>query len=340
MKPRNNDPNRRDSMYHPESRLVGYMIVLLIFLATGAVFSEYPGSGMPQEEASLIKSKVKQVFVPVSVFGKDGQPVTGLTRNDFRIFEKGSEKEVINFFTGEVPVNLLFLVDTSSSSTAEMPGVKAAMRRLFREMTKDDRVSVVDFNFQVRAALPWTADPVLFEKSLDLLKTGGGTSWYDALNHVCKIVLPAAPGRKVVITLTDGCDVRSQSNFKSVLQMACSQNVQFFIVSKVKEIPAYAEYCRKEQNLIISDYEIRELVSKCTSELTQLAEKTGGQYVESFNLDELAGLYSRFLSQIRQEYCLSYMPAPAGPAPEFRTIEVKVKHPSVRLRYRQGYFNQ
>src|ERR1700730_2704358 len=67
------------------------------------------------QDRSTFRADVSQVHVDAEVLGKDGRIVTGLSKNDFRVFDEGQEQEVIGFAAEEQPLDLILLFDISGS---------------------------------------------------------------------------------------------------------------------------------------------------------------------------------------------------------------------------------
>ncbi len=69
----------------------------------------------PGAQRSLFRSSVDLVQVWVTVTDAEGRLVTGLTRDDFAIFEDGLQQPISHFSDERVPVSVGMLVDASDS---------------------------------------------------------------------------------------------------------------------------------------------------------------------------------------------------------------------------------
>lgn len=71
-------------------------MAVVLFLAV-ALYAQQ-GSGAPAENApTVFRTTVRRVIVDVVVTGKDGKPVSGLTRQDFSVFEDSAPQQVLSF---------------------------------------------------------------------------------------------------------------------------------------------------------------------------------------------------------------------------------------------------
>ena len=66
-------------------------------------------------QSPTFKSSVAMVPLTVTVTDTTGKHVTGLTGNDFTVFEDGVEQPLSFFACDEVPVDVALVVDTSGS---------------------------------------------------------------------------------------------------------------------------------------------------------------------------------------------------------------------------------
>ena len=86
----------------------------------------------PLQAQSVFRSGVDLVHVAVTVVGEDGQPVSGLTADDFVIEEEGGQQGITYFSRGlesdleTMPLHLGVLFDTSGSMDREARFAKTA----------------------------------------------------------------------------------------------------------------------------------------------------------------------------------------------------------------------
>ena len=73
----------------------------------------------------MIKVETSLVTIPVSVYERSGVYVSGLRRNDFKIFENGKEQEIAYFGTVEQPFSVILLIDVSGSTDNKIKWIQA-----------------------------------------------------------------------------------------------------------------------------------------------------------------------------------------------------------------------
>ncbi len=157
-----------------------------------------------QDDASLFFDTVDVniVNVEVVVTDKDGKPATGLTRDDFEVYEDGKQVEVANFFavegrrvvagpaeiTGTGPaapeqaptpatsrLNLVVFVDNFNMRPENRNLIFNNLRQyLQQQMDPRDRVMLVSLNDSVEIAQSFTNDPAMLLETLSSLEKQTG----------------------------------------------------------------------------------------------------------------------------------------------------------------------
>src|SRR5580704_12293589 len=106
-------------------------------LVASAVSLVLPGllTGSPSEEPSdyTIRSDVRLVLLDVSVKAREGNFVSGLSKQDFTIFENSRPQPITVFAHDDVPVTVGILVDESLSMKPKRPEVLLAAQTFIEE---------------------------------------------------------------------------------------------------------------------------------------------------------------------------------------------------------------
>lgn len=67
------------------------------------------------DQDDVISIETSEVLLPVTVRDSNGRLVTELQRKDFRVFEDGREQVLSDLALRQVPVDVVLMIDTSSS---------------------------------------------------------------------------------------------------------------------------------------------------------------------------------------------------------------------------------
>ena len=272
-----------------------------------------------------IRVGVDLVNFGVVVLDRRGAPITGLTKADFEILERGKPQEIQFFAAGEPaiapPLHLGFLLDASGSMEQDIKEVRTAAIKFLRENEHAVDMTLVDFDTEVRVTRFRSDDyPRLIER-IRMRKPGGMTAFYDAL----AVYLRGASmqdGQKVLVAYTDGGDTRSSINAGDVADLL-----------KASDVTLYALGYLQHQS---SSYR-----NMAQMELQRFSTMTGGQAFFPTSVKELDGMYEKILKEMSARYILGYTSTDARNDGSWRPVEIKLKRPdlkSVKVRTRPGYF--
>jgi Ca-activated chloride channel family protein len=306
--------------------LAGVLFALL--LSTLVRAAQFPVEQIPQ--SSVFRSGASLVALNVSVVGPDKHFVTGLDASDFVVFEDGVRQEVRFFESSAVPVDLIILLDTSSSMRHRMEMVHEAALGFINTLRQGDRAAVVAFNDGVRVIQPLTSDRAVLEAAIRSTTANGGTALNNALYVALKQFGRGARDtgdirRQALAVLSDGNDTASLVSFDDVMELAQKSGVCVYPIALTSEAEKTAESAPHFQSQ--SQYAMR-----------QLAQQTGAQAFFPATVRELSRIYSSIAEEISHQYSIAYSPTNPRFDGSFRRIVVQVtSRPDAKPRARTGY---
>lgn len=284
------------------------------------------------------------VKVPVTVLDETGRAVLGLNREDFQLFDEGTERPIRNFVLDTSPVHVAFLLDASGSVEEEQEEIKYATMRFAEHFQKGDRFSVVAFSDEIQTLQKWTDDLGDLRKSLKKLEKGYRTALYDALTTVANGTLSGVEGKRAIILLTDGLDNESRASYEKAMNTLISKDIVLYIVSRTRLIRDRVEDSDRVEfldkvmkNVLDDDRSFVEIYfrEKETS-MNYLAEVNAGRVFYPEKLQALGETYLQIARELKTQYLLTFLPE-VETGPEFRQIRVECNRESVRLFHRQIY---
>ena len=175
--------------------------------------------GREREDAKLIQGAeyqseidVQLVQFQVLVTDREGNPVSGLSPEDFEIRDNGRKRTAVALHTAyDVPLILGLAIDSSDSMLPVWSRLKFIARSFLETaVTPGDRAFLVDFDDSIRLAQPLTGDRQLLADRLDYLVPMGGTALNDGLLFSL-LQYRSEPGRRALVVITDGADQHSRS---------------------------------------------------------------------------------------------------------------------------------
>ena len=283
----------------------------------------------PLQAQPVFRSGVDLVHVAVTVVGEDGQPVSGLTADDFVIEEEGGQQGITYFSRGlesdleTMPLHLGVLFDTSGSMDREARFAKTAAIKFLRGLDFAVDMRLVSFDTEVRVSRYGQADfPRLVER-LRGQETGGMTALYDALG----VYLDGAfsqDGRKVLLLYTDGGDTRSRLRLGELLDLVRASDVTVYAIGFQTQ--------RRSAERMMERRRLEEIVGL-----------SGGRCYFPDTVRDLDEIYAQIKAELATRYSLDYVSTDHTTDGAWRRVTVKFagtrpELEGARIRARQGYF--
>jgi len=288
-----------------------------------------PGQGVPQ---IVFKSAAGLVTLNVTVQDARAHYVTGLASADFAVYEDGVKQQVRFFESTAIPVDLIVLVDRSTSMLDKRAVVREAARGLIAMLRDRDRGAVMTFSRQVAVAQPLTSDRAALSAALDTGATDGFTALHGAL-YIALREFHRAPGdadavrRQAIAVLSDGEDNASLVSFDDVLETARQAGVNVYTIRlRTGDSPIAATLSGEAEQASRADYEMK-----------ALARETGAL---SFfpNTTQLRAVYAAIGDEIASQYSIAYEPTTPLSNGGFRHVAVQVVgNAELHARTRSGY---
>lgn len=194
---------------------------------------QQPAPQQPQEpQAFKFRTGVELVNVNATVTDPGGRFVSGLTKEDFRVFDDETLQSVTHFSAERVPVSLGILLDTSGSMSGEkIDAARAALER-FLDLLNDPQDEAFLYRFDNRPQLVhgWTHDMRSISDSLAMVVPHGSTAMYDAIVEAMEVLQQAHNRKKAIVIISDGNDTNSRSDVFTVKQMIRESEVLVYAV--------------------------------------------------------------------------------------------------------------
>jgi Ca-activated chloride channel family protein len=312
------------------------------------IYKPKPTPTPAPEELEVVRVTSNLIVVPVSVTDANGQPILGLSANDFRIEENGRAQQIAQLGDPEqVPLDIALLIDVSASVEARFSfEQKAAADFLRRVLKPGDRATVFAIDETARLIQPLSNADVASRQLMTLTASKGYTAFFDTVLAAEKYLdQNSSQGRRrVVVALSDGDDTAR------IAELYSRGNNQFSDVqNQVRFIErAQADVLKEVQRAEVTFYSINPSgrtmhlnvrIARSQAGMERLASATGGAAFVPANEGDLNAIFSRVASEIRSQYLLQYYSDNKAGGAAFRRIAVtSPTHPDLRVRAREGYF--
>jgi len=322
-----------------------------------------PASEGSRDELFRLTTNVNFVLVPVTVKDTSDHLVEGLLKNDFSIYEDGAPQQISFFTSDPFPLSAAVVFDLALPDIT-VRKVDQTLSALAGAFSQFDEIALFAYGSTVQKVQDFSALNDQVARSLQKLKrlrgrTGGpgapgGPFSGPSINgrpvdpNVPQVqtvpkessvlndaILAAAnelgrrepTRRKILFIISDGREVGSSASYGDVLKVLLSNQISVYAVGVGgAAIPGY----RQLQKIRVPGLGYGDILPK-------YASATGGQVFNEINEQAIESAYGRVTEEARNQYTIGYTTR-ATPSSSFRSIEVRISRPGLRVYARDGYY--
>lgn len=293
-----------------------------IAMAAACLFVLFYGraeSQVPQVQAPTISVDVNLIVLNVSVIDRNGQPLNGLQREQFQVYEDGQLQGLSLFEGQDAPAVVGVLIDNSASMGAKLANTSAGANALVHLSNPSDQFFVLHFNDRLNWGLEeggFSSDPEKLTRAVNQISAIGTTAMYDALSAGIAHAETGPLDKRVLVLISDGADNASRRSLDSVVRQAQQSNVVIHTVG------LYAP----------------DSLDRDPKTLRKIADNTGGSAFFPTSIDAMTDVAQKIAADIRSEYTMGYVSTNPKRDGSFRKIRVNVQNvPGNRIHTRPGY---
>ena len=186
------------------------IVCLLLLLGSLGALAFRTKQNSPSDKDFTIRSDVRLVLLDVSVKDTSGGFVSGLTKDNFTVYDDGKPQKIVQFANQDIPVTVGIVVDESGSMRPKRAETITAAMTFITSSNPQDEVFVINFNEKVYHGLP---DTVLFTDNIKMLREAlsstppeGRTALYDAIFASLHQLDMGRRDKKTLVLISDGGD--------------------------------------------------------------------------------------------------------------------------------------
>lgn len=281
---------------------------------------QQPGEQAPQEkkpekinpnQVYTLSTESNLVNVDVLVTDKNGNPITGLGKKNFKVLDDGVPQSVTNFSTAEAPMTVTMLIEFSNKWWGYLYLALEDAYQFLNFMQPKDWVAVVDFDMQPHILQDFTHDRYQVRSALDTLRLPGfsETNLYDALSFTIDRMKNVG-GRKAIVAIVTGFDTFSKLTYGQMLKIAKGSNTPIYPVSIL-------EWVSIRYGDSIDTLQAR-------NALTSIANYSGGEaYFPRFQ-GALPDIYQQIAGQLRHQYSVGFIPTDSTKNGKYHKLKVEL----------------
>jgi Ca-activated chloride channel family protein len=302
---------RRMDVFKPSSIVVCVVIVVTVVVSVSVA---------PSAQTPTFKSRVVTVPVSVTVTDSNGRLVTGLTREDFEVFEDGVRAPITGFDDQRVPVSVGLVFDASDSMRGEgIADARGALGRFVGELLDGtDEAFVATFNHSPRTMTPWKRPPASLADALDATRPNGGTAIYDAIVAFAPMFEERSNTRAAMVVISDGADTASDRTLQQAREVMRRSDA--FVYAIAIDAP---------------DARVSTRVNPAA--LKEITGPSGGYTEVVRSAADLGPATARIADELNKQYTLAFSSSRSADG-SWHNIRVHVKKGDYLARSRRGYY--
>jgi len=304
-------------------------------------------SGQPQKQQAppapitTIAVQTNVVNVDAIVTDADGNLVTDLKRENFRLTDDGQLQQLTNFAPTEQPLTTVMLVEFSGTAYGFF-GYKSEQWAdgFLSALKPQDWVALKTFDLRTTLQADFTQDKREIDYAIRGLGFPGFSEavLFDAIYETVD-QLRDVKGKKSILVIATGYDTFSKHTLDQILRRIKETDVTIFCVGMGEEIELYKANSGGVGYL------------QAKNQLTTFARMTGGYaYFPRFT-GEMGGIFNTIATYLRSQYTLAFTPTTPQDG-HYHKINVQVvdedgnplqlvngkgKKKKAQVEYREGY---
>ncbi len=328
------------------------------------------GEPPPQEQLFTLSRQLNFVQVPVTVKDDSGHLVNGLLRPNFSVLENGVQQNIVFFTSDPFPISAALIIDVGLPNTA-LDRIKQTFGALVGAFSEFDELAVYTYGNTVRSQQDFlgafsdkTAATLSSVRKIEGLPSGpavtdnpmtagpsvNGRQFPDTGRSVSSMENRAYPEsavlndailqastdlghrdatrRRILFIISDGREKGSTASYDDVKKVLLTNNITVFAVAAdTAAMPVYDKLSR-----------IRLPRQGYGNILPKYSSATGGEVLAEFSRSAIEDAYSRLTEQARNQYTLGYYSNAPRSSLAYRSIDVRVNRPKLKVYARDGYY--
>ena len=282
-----------------ELRLLSFIFLIILPCVALSQGAPQPNQAGPY----AIRTNADLVVLQATVRDRKGAPVSGLTEENFQVYEDKVLQHIESFSHEDIPVTIGLVIDSSGSMRPKHSDVISAALAFVRSSNPEDQMFVVNFNEHVSlglpANLPFTSNAAQLETALSRSPLTGMTALYDAIAVGLEQLQKGKWDRKALIVVSDGGDNASKHNLAQVMSMVNQSSAVIYTMGIFDETD-------QDRNPHV---------------LKQLARASGGEAFFPQTLQDILPICEQIAHDIRSQYTITYVPTNKKQDGTYRAIE-------------------
>jgi VWFA-related protein len=258
-----------------------------------------PASQQPPQPQIAISVQSNIVNVDAVVTDQDGNLVTGLKKENFRILDDGQRQQVANFAPTEAPITIVMLMEFSKIYGGVFAyQAKYLSQAFLPQLKQQDWVALKTFDLKTTLVEDFTQDKQEISQAIASLyfPSFSEANLFDALLETVS-QLRDVKGKKAILVLATGFDTFSKHTLDDTLRRLKENDVTIFCVGVAEGLDLYSR----------NGGGIGYLQAK--NQLSTFARMSGGYAWFPRFEGEMPSIFNSVAQFLRSQYTLAFSPS-------------------------------
>jgi VWFA-related protein len=337
-------------------RLAG--VVTLVLLASSFAIAQGPNRGIgrniplppapepePQpldiDDRFALSIDVEVHNVDVVVTDNDGNPLTGLQKEHFKVFVDDVEQTITNFRPTDSPLTIVLLIEFANTWGWYYDDVIYPAAGFIQSLREDDWAAIVSYDLDTEIITDFSQNQNQLINGLFSLTYPdfSETNLFDAVNFTLDR-LENVDGKKAIFLLSTGEDTFSRANYGDTLRRSEESDTMIYAVGMGQMFRTMYE------NRMSSLQRMNFLQAEVA--LRSIAQNTGGEAWFPRFRGEYASIYEGVSFLMRNQYSIGFVPKDLEQDDDLRKIRVEVAPidldddgdpEKLKVRHKKGFYN-
>jgi Ca-activated chloride channel homolog len=302
---------------------VALLIAPLLFLGQDVNIAPRPKPAPKEDKLppANIRVTTNLVLIPVTVNDPLNRPVSGLEKENFKVYDDKVLQTITAFAMDDEPIAAGLVFDTSGSMGEKLKRSRMAAAEFFKISDPEDEFFLVEFDSKPRLEVPLTKDTGTIENQLTFSKSKGSTALLDAIYMALHEMHKSKKNKRTLLVISDGGDNNSRYTLREVKDLIQESDVLIYAIG------VFGGGSTPEE-------------AGGPDLLAHIAEQTGGRmfFANSADLPDVA---KKIGIELRNRYILGYAAENQPHDGKYHHVEVKVIPPRglprLQAHWRVGY---
>jgi VWFA-related protein len=337
------------------------LLLMSAILATGTsmaqgpkrdVGTKVPLPNVPDRPASTSKDDQQQqppvslsidvdlINLDVVVTDNNNNPISGLEKQHFKVFDDNVEQTITNFSPTDAPLTVVILCEFGDTFGYYYDDVVGPAAGFINSLRPDDWAALVAFDIRPEILTDFTKDKNQLFAGLQRMRIPAyrETSLYDAVYDTLQR-LDNVDGKKAVFLLATGLDTLSKHTYNEALRKAETSDTMIYAVGMGQLARLYLESrLAPEDNITFL---------QADNVMRSMAEATGGKAFFPRFVGEYPSIYQMVSASLRNQYSIGFVPKVRKTDGKLHKLRVEVppldvnkdgKPDKLKVFHKKGYY--